>query len=298
MNITIAFVTCRREPEIGWFLDSLQNQCQTDQIAHLIIVDAAGAIEKVLPTKYSCFIKTTFTEPKPTVWQGRHRITKEDWWAMSNARNTALCLCDTSYIVWVDDRCVLGPRWLEGVREAANAEYAVCGTYEKHHNMRVENGNIIDPGRLDGKDARALNGIALCHHQFWGGTYGIPVEWALKVNGWEEMCDSLGAEDYIMGMMLCNAGCVNKFDPRLMLIQDRTPDKSLVPRKTSKERFSHDTEDKGHKAIERFGAGSKSQHPWDIRAIRDSVLAGNAFPSVETYPQTDWFDGQPIKDME
>lgn len=295
-TITLAFVTSRYKPMFEWFKDSLLNQIPKESPVDLVIVDLQGNIPGF--ESDTRFRSVRQVKPKPNVWQGAGRLTDRDWWAMSNARNTALCLANTDYIAWVDDRCVLGPRWLEGIRAAAEGEYAVCGTYEKRHGMGVHNGVIMHGGIINGKDGRVLTrGVQNCYHQFWGGTMAMPIEWALKVNGFEEGCDGLGAEDYIMGMILCNAGYVTKFDPRVLVIQDRTPGETGpdMP-KTSKERFPHDTLDKGHKAIERFGTTKRAEHQWNLREIREAVLRGEPFPAA-TGPQTDWFDGQKISEI-
>lgn len=289
-TITIAFTTSRYEPHFKWFMDSLAKQGGVDKSQRVIVVD----LHRDKRNFEGEFIKHVF--PKPTVWQGSQRLTDKDWWAMSNSRNTAICLCETDYIVFLDDRCVLGERWVQGVRDAAENDYAVCGTYEKWHGMKVVDGRIVEPGRLDGKDSRQqTRGVENCYHQFWGGTMGMPLEWALKVNGFEELIDGLGAEDYMMGMHLCNAALLTKYDPRIKVIQDRTPGECFpVMLKTSKERFPNDKEDKGHKAIERFGSQTHASHHWNLREIRSRVLAGEDFPGTATCPRLDWFDGKPI----
>lgn len=124
---------------------------------------------------------------------------------------------------------------------------------------------------------------------------GMPLEWALNVNGFEELVDGLGAEDYMMGMMLSNAGYTAKYDPRIKVIQDRTPGEcGPVMPKTSKERFPNDKEDKGHKAIERFGTQKRTSHVWNLREIREKVLRGEPFPPSSMGPRLDWFDNLPI----
>jgi len=310
MNLTIALITARTEPHLPWFFWSLERQLHGEKV-NVIVVDfhhignTVEDFDRDIRERWRggtnlMNVRMLTTRPKPTVWQGEHRLTKEDWWAMSNARNTALCLCKTDYIVWVDDRCVLSPVWLEAVKDAMGPEpYAVCGNYEKRHNMRVENGLIIDPGTLDGKDSRDDgHGLRNCFGQFWGGTYGMPTEWALEINGFSENLDSLGSEDYICGMMLVNNGYVTKYDPRLKVIQDRTPGETgPVMKRSSKERFPNDPLDKGHKAIERFGQLKSCDHQWNLRAIRENCLNGIPFPHHNGQPDRDWFDGQLISEF-
>ncbi len=292
MNLSVGYITARHDPKIEWFLDSLRLQAKPEYEIEVIIVDALKD-KRALNVPVEC----RHESPKPNIWGGAHRLTKDEWWHVSAARNTALCLCKSDYIVWVDDRCVLGPQWVRALRDALHGGYAVCGNYEKRHSMRVEEGNIVDFGKLDGKDERDNgSGIRKCYGQFWGGTYGMPTEWALKVNGWEELVDGLGAEDYLLGHMLINNGFLTQYDPKLKIIEDRTPGEcGPTMRKTDK---GVSPNDKSHAALERFGSLKASAHPWNLRAIRESVLSGGVWPSVDEFPKIDWYDQMPIKEFD
>ena len=163
MSLTIVYTTSRQEPEFQWFYDSLMRQ-KFSSVDRIIVVDSHSGLRPIHPmTDMATFAvkpgeprdaRDIFTRPKPTVWQGEGRLTKDNWWAVSNARNTGICLCQTYYIVWVDDRCVLQPGWLEGIMEAERGGYAVCGTYEKRRDMTVENGTILHGGTVMGQDSR------------------------------------------------------------------------------------------------------------------------------------------------
>lgn len=126
----------------------------------------------------------------------------------------------------------------------------------------------------------------------------MPLEWALQINGFEEHCDGLGSEDYIMGMMLANNGYPVKFDPRIKIIEDRTPEEAgPVMKRSSKERFPNDPIDKGHRAIFCFGDQKRASHQWNLREIRERVLKGEPFPHHGGQPDRDWYDGQPLAEM-
>lgn len=294
MKFTIIYTTSRTEPEFQWFYDSVRRESDCEiiviQTGQRSISDADGV---------------SFRHPKPTVWQGPHRLTKEDWWAKSNALNTGYCLCRTEWVMCADDRSVLLPGWLNRVEAAMGGGYGVCGSYEKRIGMEVKNGMIVNPGTVSGPDCRLghmarTNGgtIMDCPGEWWFGCVNaLPLEWVMQVNGHEELMDGLSFEDCIFGLMLKNNGFPLKFDRELQLIEDRTPDKcGPALRRSSKERFPHDKEDKGHKALARFGVRKRSEHHWDLREIRQSVLRGGQFPPA-TKPTVDWFDGQPITEM-
>lgn len=296
-SLTVAFITSRETPEFDWFYQSLIKQSLSGDSA-IIIIDALCGIQS-----YPGDHRILWSQPKPTVWQGSHRLTKSDWWAKSNALNTALCLCRTEFFAAVDDRCVLALGWMDSVREAMAGNYAVCGAYEKRVGMKVENGEIVDPGTVIGIDHRCSNHLPRARHcipgWFFGCSIALPTAWAVQVNGWNELLDGLGAEDTHFGHMLANNGFDMRFDPRMKVIQDRTPGEcGPEMKRSSKERFPHDTQDKGHKAIELFFGEKQSSHPWKIREIRENVLAGREWPSVEKYPCFDWYDGKPIEEFE
>lgn len=304
MNLTIAYITSRSFPRFDWFLDSL---ARTGFDGQIIIVDfyANNRHSPGFEQAPSSPLIVYHGPPKPTVWQGPHRLTSQDCWAASNARNTAICLCKTEHIAFLDDRCVLMPTWLESVKNAIESNRVVAGTYEKRTGMTVENGVIKHAGIIIGEDARAQytnkywNGqqINKCPGSWlFGCCLALPLEWALEVNGYEELCDGLGMEDIVFGAMLENCQHPIFFDMNMKMVEDRTPDYcSPIMEKTSKEKHANDVNDKGHAAIKKFMGLKRSNSP-DLRAIRESVLAMNPFP-IPTEPTHDWFDGMPLRDM-
>jgi len=303
MSLTIAYITAKNKPCLDWFMDSLSLPINAIIDPEVIVIMSPWNLPEPNPYWPK---KVSFAHPKPTVWQGKHRLTKEDWWGASNARNTAFCLCHSEWIAFVDDRCVLLPGWIDAVRRAMKGNYAVCGAYEKRTGMTVKNGVIEHGGIITGEDCRLAYLLKTGHgpnlfdapgNWIFGCTFALPLEWALAVNGFEELCDGLSMEDVIFGMNLANAGYPIKYDPAMKIIEDRTPGQ-IGPdmKRSSKERFPNDKEDKGHKALERFGKEKRTQHQWNLSDIRKSVLAGNPFP-IPQGPITDWFDNQLLSEM-
>jgi hypothetical protein len=303
-SLTICITTSRKEPEIRWIKDSLERQIGADEPDLLVI-----NLHCKNPTFESDYFLPIRTHPpKPNIWQGEHRITKENWWAVSNARNTALCLCETEWICFIDDRCVLQAGFLDAIRSAMVGNYIMAGSYEKRHGMTVENGVIKNGGIVTGVDSRETycrsNNFPMpfaCGGEWmFGCCILIPLEWALQVNGWpEKRCDSLSFEDVIFGMLIQNSGFPIKFDPRAKIIEDRTPEKLGEPMKrTAKERWPHDKEDKAHKTLEWVKTAKRSDNDFEIRELRAAVQRGEPFPSVDTGKEhLDWFDNQPVKDF-
>ncbi len=296
-SITYAFITSRFKPQKRWFWHSLVRQLRADEAdaVKVLFIDAQMANDDF----------PLFTHPpKPSVWSGPTRLTTRDWWSAANARNTALCLCETEWICFVDDRSVLLPGFVRSVREAMAGNYIVCGTYEKRRGMTVEKGVIKHAGIVTGADSRGQ----YCEQHYRGmnppfkapgeWTYGcaiaLPLEWALSVGGLDESCDGLSGEDYVFGLMLANHGYPIMFDPRMKLVEDRTPgetdpvsirrDKGVSP------------SDKSHKLLELLRGRKTALHAFDLRAERAKILAGGEW-SPPWGPTFDFFDNQPISEM-
>ena len=287
MSLTIAYITSRREPEMNWFFDSLRNQVSDEQ-PKVIVVDLY-CDSREIP-------EATHVPPKPNVWQGEHRLTKEDWWAKSNAMNTAIILCETNFIAFVDDRCVLGPSWLIAVKRAMTNSYAVCGDYEKRANMKVENGVIIEPGELLG----AGRGEGFMRTKdWWGGSYALPLDWCLEVNGWpEDMCDGLGSEDSQFGMTLLNSGFPMWYDSELKIIEDRTPGQIEGGLKRADKNSHLGQKAKSWDIVRCFRDKKTSQNSYDIRNLKDRVLINHEPFPLPSASDRDWYDGQLLSEME
>lgn len=304
-SLTIAYITAREKPQFEWFFDSLALQMKDALPISIIVVDTLaddragwtiprGSLGRVaigLPNPI------LHIKPKPTIWQGKHRITKEDWWAASNARNTAICLCQTEWIAFLDDRCVLMPTWLSAIRTAMKYGYAVCGSYEKRTGMTVENGVIKHGGIVIGEDSRIGlddRAVKAPGQWFFGCTTALPLEWALAVNGYDETCDGLSMEDVIFGLMLQNNQYPIAYDKRMKIVEDRTPEEIGKPMRREDKGVSPN--DKSHAMLNMLCGSKRAMHQWDLSEIRKQVLAGGPFP-IPTEPKLDWYDGQPIAEF-
>jgi hypothetical protein len=315
MNITLVYSTARPAPRFDWFFDSFARCGGREQVNQIIVVDFFAQVcdawtsedciaryKEVMNAAGSMFRPIVqWVPPKPNVWNGKYRLTPRNWWAVANARNTGLCLCKNDYVVFIDDRCVLVNTFMDAVREAAANNYAVCGTYEKRDGMEVDNGVITNPGNITGKDSRAevAQGRKMICPGTWmfGHAFGLPTEWMLTVNGVDESWDSVSMEDTHFGQMLTNNHYPIYHDPRMAMVEDRSP--SSPPHdmmRSSKEKHPSDKADKTHTLIKKLWDNKRSTHQWDLRKIREQALMGIPFP-VPTGPTHDWFDNQPLSEM-
>lgn len=316
MKLTLAYITSRNEPRFDWFFDSLRNELRSTEAKNsvdVIVVDGNEARTDALVNRGHFSYPDTVTDfrvghvrPKPTIWQGKYRVTKDDWWAAANARNTALMLCRTEWIMFFDDRCVVLPGWWRWVRDAMKNNYALCGAYEKRTNMTVENGVIRNAGIITGQDSREdyvrkynmMQPMGCPGDWMWGCCFALPLEWALAVGGQPEITHGLGMDDTLFGLLIQNNGYTVKYNANVKIIEDRTPEFCVPTMKRTDKGVS--PQDKSHAVLDMFlpakGNAKHAKNGYDIRAVRQSVLAGNPFPSPNE-PLADFWDGQPIKEF-
>lgn len=292
MEFTLGYVTGRADPRFDWVIDSLAHQAHADDQIHLIIVDALGrTAEDIGWYPHPMFHEDSISmRPKPTPWQGPHRITSKDCWAMSNARNTVFVYAPTDYVAIIDDRCRLGPNWLDTVRHyyerrATATAAVVCGAYEKH-----EDGKVTKDNRL----AHAPSGHRNCGGNWlYGCTFALPLEWALAVNGFEEGCDGMSFEDVIFGLHLFNAGYSIDYMPSMFVEQHRGAAQANTFFRTDK---GISPKDKSHAALDRFGKRKRTEFTPDLRKLRELAAAGGEMP-LPDYNAVDWYDGTYIRDV-
>jgi hypothetical protein len=222
VDYSIAYFTSRRDPHFEWFMDALASQSTDLTETQVILVDfwlapghphvkPEGRMERMAAIVDG---RCSFLHipPKPTAWQGAHRQTSRDWFAASNARNTALIVADGHTFVGVDDLSVPLPGWFDQIRHSAAHGYLAMGAYKKVRNLRVHKGNVVsyhDDG--NGNDSRWGTGsdggiVPAPGAHLYGCNFSMPLEAALKVDGFDPCSDRLGAEDYDLGMRIERSG--------------------------------------------------------------------------------------------
>ncbi len=314
---TIAFVTARHEPRFDWFFQSLAIQQARNVISQIIIVDFFAQVcdgwtqvnvDQRRATVIACARQSGFNvqwvPPKPSVWSGPYRLPKENWWSASSTRNTAICFCKNDWIAFLDDRCVLDRNWLQAVLDAAQGPYVILGTYMKVNNCKVERGDVVAYDDIGCRDHRidqlklnpayhgTTNPYVAGREWCFTCSIALPLPWALHINGFDEMADSLSGEDTAFGIMLANNGMPMKFDTRMSVIQDRTPGQSGPLMKRTDKGVS--PADKSHGFVDNIRRAKRATHWINLARLREAILRGEPFP-VPTGPRMDWWDQQPIE---
>jgi hypothetical protein len=296
-HLTICWLTNRRDHKAEWFLDSLHRELGGDYSGVSVIM--------IDPRLSAGSVNARCVPPKPSTWQGPHRLTKEDWFAACNARNTGLCFAPDGWIAYADDLSVLLPGWLQSVREAMDGNYIVCGAYQKVNGLVVERGEVkaftpiegcVDARWQFGQDTRA---VQVEGNFLYGCSSAMPVEALLAINGWpEDLCDGLGFEDCLTGHALENAGYVLRYDRRMKTLE--SDELHFVETPLKRYDFGVHPNNKTHAALRIARNAKRFDNPslgeGGIRALRAKVLAGEPFP-VPTGPTHEWFTGKPLGEL-
>ena len=318
--ITIIYSTSRKDCRIEWFMAALAKQAG-DDLKHVQIVvvdfwaqalkpedgwDEVQAAERCAAMEGICPAEDSIVTPVlPNVWQGRHRLTKENWFAASAVRNTGICLAKHDTLCFVDDLSCPVAGWWEAVKRAAAMDAIVAGSYRKVSNLRCENGEIVSfDDAPDGHDNRlqyntdATGPVPCGGNWLYGCNLVGPTEAFLEINGYPQICDGLGFEDVICGLMLHKKGWAFYFDRTMQTFEDR--ELHFVGQVMKRSDYGVSPNDKSH-AVLRMAQSGDGWHPgyWGeegIRGLRQRVLAGEPFPICQT-PQHEWFTGKPLSEL-
>ncbi len=306
MHLTVAYGTFRKQPMWNWFTDSFHRECGGDYTGIKIVVVDFLADE---PGRRDAFAKLahcdiTHIAPMPCVYQGPHRLTKEQYFAASNSRNSAVCHAPDGFIVWIDDLSVIMPGWLNCVREAMKKGYVVCGTYKKVLSLVVENGSAVYYREYAaGIDSRTRLGsndgpVTLPGGAVYGCSLGMPIEAILDVNGFDTDCDclGLGSEDSICGLMLEQRGWKIMFDSRMQTIESEERHHWQKPMKRVIEKKEGDAQDASWAILNPVVAGIRPRAPnyygeEGLAGLRQRVLRGEPFP-IAKIPDRNWYSGK------
>jgi hypothetical protein len=319
---SIVYSTYRTEPAFEWFAESLAAQIGDSDDVEVIVVDGAYSVERGERWARTVAGRVAFhhVAAKPSPYNGPFRLTRRDYFAAASARNSGLMRARRPYVFFVDDACVLMDGWWRTAREAIRSQIVVTGAYRKCWEMRVEHGVLESCRREDsGVDSRWAFGdergpVPIRGGQLFGASLGAPRELLLQLNGFDELCDSIGGEDWQLGIRIELAGEAIWYDRRMLSVESeelhrlgrqfRRVDRKLPPAAYMerlegfgvRQRRVSGACDSSHMLLDIvYGTGSPStqgNYYW-LADLEESMLEA----STLRFPRRHWFDGMPLAEF-
>lgn len=318
--VSIIYLTYRPDPKFAWFADSLARQVSPGAPGvDVVLVD--GAYTAARTVEFSSLVngrfRFTHVPPKPTPYAGSNRLTTRDFFAAASARNTGVLHTTAPYVVFVDDLSVLMPGWWEEIQRAAADGVVLGGAYQKHHEMVVDDGVLLssrcEPGGVDSRWdlGRDDEWVSIAGGQLFGCSFGAPRALLIEVNGFDEICDTIGGEDWHFGVRIEWTGATIRYSRRMLTIEceelhhvgspalridKKAPPTEYVRRLREfgvTKRYVDGNWDSSHMILDvLFGTGS-TQTQGNYYLL--STLQPDAFGTLpRRFPRRHWFDRQPL----
>lgn len=346
--ISLVYCTHRKTPHWNWWVDAICNQADFDQRRHLnvIFVDGQlwdskmplGAMQTIGPSlrladplfhdqdrrlELELIVNNrldyTHIPPMPSVYSGPFRLTKKDWFDASNTRNTGFVAAVYPYVGFCDDLSVPGRQWLDQLLHAAEHDYTVAGMYKKVKKLIVENGVRMSheefPGGVDSRwEHGSPEGIVEWTGSIYGCSFGVPLDAALTVDGFEMACSGSGGEDYDFGIRLNRSGQKVYLNQNLFTFESeeghhsenfmdlklrerREVIRANLPVAYDSYSLCNDAEKymSDHVLLNRVRNEARITPllPQNLRALREQYQATGLVP-VPTQPTLDWRDNVPL----
>lgn len=333
-GLSIIYITARKSPMFEWFAESLLRQFTGEFALEVVVVDLHHSRARSLRfhellRQDKHHVRFTYPEVLPSFCQGYYRLTKEEYFDASIARNTGFVYTHHNYVAFVDDVSILMPGWLNAVVEGARHNRITLGAYQKHTEMEVEQGRLkyskVDPKDIDSrwKYGRDDLPVAAYAQWFYGCSFAMPLDMALKINGFDELCAITGYEDCNFGLRLEKAygGLLGLFsyDRAMFTVESIEHHSNDVVMKRIDPEISCEFY---WALLEKYGIGARPVHPrydashfqldivkysntfesalngFDLRRLREKAQKGETIGIKDMgFPDKFWFDGKALKEM-
>lgn len=324
MKLTFVTCTARREPRFDWAADSLARSLASYHIDHeWIVVDdilwhdpgrvnQLGAAVFAANCTYEVKLNVKHITPKPSPWRGPYRITSKDYFALNNARNTAICHATGDHVVFFDDCTVLDIDFVLWHARVAARGVALAGSYTTYHHAIVDRGQVLQGELHDAQDHRGdTERIAPGGGWLYGLNMSMPLASLLITNGYDERFDGQpGGDDCYQGILIERARFTVLYLPQCKIYQILETHEDIsghegwgkATKGRQKELLLPDG--KMHFANEWLIYSLchheqnriRSENDFDIRELRDKIQNGGCFPT-QRGTEVDWRDGQPLREM-
>ena len=216
--LTVAYVTCRIKPRFDWFAYSLAREIRTTsgikaENLQILVIDSRLWYDEKRREDFAAIatiagITIDHQPPKPSAWQGPQRQTSQDYFCAVNARQSAFAYARAEHIAFADDVGVLKPGWLRAHLHAMDQGVALVGTTSKVRQLQVaDDGAIVSfrptPGGVDSRISQITSDWQRAPGDWlYGGTFSLPMRFALAVNGKDECYMGINGADYDFGLRL------------------------------------------------------------------------------------------------
>lgn len=320
-GISVVYVTYRADPKFDWFADSLARQTDGSDM-EVIIVDGHWSAERtdLFEAQARGRFPLRHVAAKPTPNAGPHRLTRVDHFSAASARNTAAIYATGSYLVYADDLSVVMPGWWAEVQSAAVAGDVIGGAYQKRAEMVVDDGLLVSSRcEADGIDTRWWQAgdsgrVTLPGAQLYGCSFGVPLELMMSVNGFDELCDRTGGEDWQFGQRLEWSGATIRYSRHMLTIESTELHAVGTPaRRTAKflpphlylrrlrdfgiaQRTTSEQWDNGHMIVD-LTFGLRSTQTLGNYYLLSTLTPDTLSATVARFPRLDWFDDQPLSQL-
>lgn len=214
-----------------WFVETLISQYEsgvvTDQV---VFIDSflhheegrKERLEKIVGGRFEYL----HIPPKPSVWRGKYRKTKTNFFDVSSTRNTGILVAKNDHVVFVDDLSALTNGWIDYHRKAASEKFVFCGAYDKVSDIIIENNKVVSYNGQN-VDHRASHhhsdeNILIGGSWVFGQNVSFPLEFLIKINGYDEFLARRGCEDCNLGVRLELAGYKDRifYNKNCLIIED------------------------------------------------------------------------------
>lgn len=332
MKITIAHVTGRSDPKWNWFVDSLAHQIPQDERRDIQFIFVDGLLwrkdiegrsftadsvrihdtalhdagrRKQLEEIVRGRFEYTHVPVMPSVVQGPFRLTPDEWFDASSARNTALLIAAAPFIAFQDDLACPAQTWWPEVRAAVDRSGITEGSYQKMKKMVVEDGILVSwEDHPSGRDHRWNHGrddMVVPGHASWlfGCCFAAPVEPLFDVNLYDINCQTLGLEDSLLGIRLWNNGHHAFWYSRAMFSPESEEDHHVDGNRYKRTDKGISPNDKSHALLRMAQTSSIAPQYWGpggARSVREQYHLHRTLP-IPKIPQHDWYDGQPFSEF-
>ncbi len=320
-EISVVYLTHRVDPRFEWFAEAFAAGLG-DEAVEVIVVDGVYSLERT--AVFAAIVRGRFpfrhVPAKPTPYAGAFRRTSRNFFSAASARNTGIIHATAPYIVFVDDLSVPMPGWWDEARAGARAEQLVAGAYQKHFEMVVDNGVLVSSrSEPHGYDSRWGQGsdtglTTIGGSQLFGSSVGVPRDLLLEVNGFDEICDSIGGEDWHFGVRIEWTGQPIFYSRRMLTIEseelhhvgpparrlDKTAPPSVYLRRLREFGVPHRQFeghwDSSHMMLDIL-FGTRTTQTQGNYYLLSSLHPDTLEDIVARFPRYHWFDGQPLGEL-